>query len=312
MPDIAADSQAPLYWLHIPITAPRGDLLGPDKARVVVLGKTARLHTREPFQRAHGAVSPTAVHQWLLFDPMTRADAESVFHTFCARLPALSLRMRASFRIGPYKKLEEARGELYNGPMPSLIASEHTPTPTWGEISITNEKQGWQDWLETCPAVNDPRLIAALDLYVSAKDDPMPRSQFLTYLTILDSLAPTWRRPPSVAKWIDDRFQDPVVRADQALGNALRNLKNVSHGKAVRELVGRAALANGLDTERVKVLKASAGDLYSVRSNLSHAGNTEVPNVKAACDLVALVLEQAVLDASILDVKDEEDPDPAS
>ncbi|QTO20724.1 DEAD/DEAH box helicase family protein [Burkholderia seminalis] len=97
--------------------------------------------------------------------------------------------------------------------------------------------------------------------------------------TILDSLAPSWSRPPSVVQWIDRRLQDRVVRADTGSGSALRNLKKVSHGKAVRELVERAAKANGLDAQTMAAMKKSAGDLYTVRSNLSHAGNTDVPDV---------------------------------
>lgn len=70
-----------MYWLHVPLTATRGHLLGSGQQQmpVFVLGKRARLFTRESIPQPHGAVSTTAVHQWLLFDPMTKADAEALF-----------------------------------------------------------------------------------------------------------------------------------------------------------------------------------------------------------------------------------------
>ncbi|KVN19072.1 hypothetical protein WT08_00840 [Burkholderia sp. MSMB1552] len=123
-------------------------------------------------------------------------------------------------------------------------------------------------------------MIAALELYVSANDDSMACSQFLTYLTILDSLAEQWPREAAAIQWIEDRLKDAAVVADRGLGDALRNLKRIYHSKAVRELVGRAAIAKGLDTATTKALMKKAGDLYTVRSQLSHAGNTDIPDVQ--------------------------------
>ncbi|MBU9426460.1 hypothetical protein [Burkholderia gladioli] len=295
------------FWLHIPITAPRGDLLGPTGADVSVLGKRARLHTHPPAPNLLASAGTTAVQQWLLFDPMPEVDAQDVFREFCARLPALSLRMSGAFRIGWSGTLNKVDTRFYNGPIPTLIPAELRPSAIWGEVSVRQEKRGWEIWLDKCSAVEDPRLIAALALYVSAKNDVMARSQFLTYLTILDSLAPAWLRPPSAHKWIKRRLQDPAVRADESLKSALENLRKVSHGRAVRELVERAARAKGLPPRAIAAMKKTAGELYGVRSNLSHAGNTDVPDVKTARDLVELVLDQAVLDPSILDVRDEQD-----
>lgn len=300
----------PLYWLHIPLEAPRGHLLGrayergpnPPPEPVSVLGKCAQLHTRDPFPRSHAAVSPSAVHQWLVFDPMPRGEADALFKEFSKKLPVLSLRMSASFRIGPWADLRVAPADTYNGPMPTLIAAEHVPTPLWTEASIGNSKAGWEHWLDNCQSVNDPRLIAALELYVSANDDSLARSQFLTYLTILDSLAEQWPRDATAIEWIEERLNDGIVVADRGLGDALQNLKKVSHGKAVRELVGRAGMAKGLDPSRTKALIKKAGELYTVRSNLSHAGNTDTPDVQSARSLVELVLDQAVLQPSLLDV----------
>ncbi|WP_241332428.1 hypothetical protein [Burkholderia cenocepacia] len=87
--------------------------------------------------------------------------------------------------------------------MPTLIAAEHVPTPLWTEASIGNSKAGGEHWLDNCQSVNDPRLIAALELYVSANDDSLARSQFLTYLTILDSLAEQWPRDAAAIEWIE-------------------------------------------------------------------------------------------------------------
>ncbi|AJY38173.1 hypothetical protein BW21_6368 (plasmid) [Burkholderia humptydooensis] len=233
---------------------------------------------------------------------MPSAEAEALYKEFSTKLPVLSLRMSASFRIGPWTDLSVARQDTYNGPMPTLIAAEHVPAPLWAETSISNSKVGWEGWLDSCPVVEDPRLIAALELYVSANDDSMARSQFLTYLTILDSLAEQWPREAAAIQWIEDRLKDAVVVADRGLGDALRNLKRISHGKAVRELVGRAAIAKGLDTATTKALMKKAGDLYTVRSQLSHAGNTDIPDVQSARNLAEVVLNQAALQPSLLDV----------
>lgn len=290
-----------LYWLHVPLTASRGNLLGKEGDYMVVLGKRARLHTREPFPQKHGAVSPAAVHQWLLFDPMEKAEAEALFEELKAKLPALSLRMRASFRIGPWTNLHIPPGEVYNGPMPTLIPADREPRPTWMEGSLTSEQTGWQDWLDNCPRVTDARLTAALSLYVSASDEALPRSQFLTYLTILDSLAVQWPRDAAAIDWIDEKLKETVAVNDPALASALINLKQVSHGSAVRALVRRAAKAHGSDPAEIKAYAASAGDLYRVRSDLSHAGKSVNPDVNVARELVALVLEQAILESSLLD-----------
>lgn len=131
----------------------------------------------------------------------------------------------------------------------------------------------------------------------------MVHSQFLTYLTILDSLAEQWSRPATAIQWIEDRLKNAVVVADHGLGFALDNLKKISHGKAVRELVGRAAIAKGLDAATATTLMKKAGNLYTVRSNLSHAGNTDIPDVQSARNLAELILNQAVLQPSLLNAQ---------
>lgn len=301
MSEAMSEKNDDLYWLHVPLTATRGNLLGADRSHVFVLGKRAQLITREPFPQSHGAVSAAAVHQWLLFDPMKKADAEALFEDLRARLPALSLRMRASFRIGPWTRLGASVGETYNGPMPTLIPADREPKPVWVESSMSIQQVGWQDWLDTCPPVKDERLIAALSLYVSASDEALPRSQFLTYLTILDSLAEQWPRDAAAIAWVDAKLKEEVAVNDESLSSALQNLKEVSHGTAMRSLVKRAAKAQGLASAEIKSWTTRAGNLYRVRSDLSHAGNSATPDVNAARELAALVLEQAIQDPAILD-----------
>jgi len=290
-----------MYWLHVPLTASRGSLLRTEGSHVMVLGKRAQLLNRETSPQPRGAVSPAAVQQYLLFDLMEKAEAEALFEQLKAKLPVLSLRMRASFRIGPWETLGMSNGRIYNGPMPTLIPADLVPTPIWAAMGTTNERVGWQEWLDDCPPVTDERLIAALSLFVSASDEALPRSQFLTYLTILDSLAVQWSRGAAALEWIDQKLKEPVAVDDQALTSALNNLKQVSHGTALRALVKRTASAAGLDPKEVKKYCESAGDLYRVRSNLSHAGNSEAPDVNAARELVVLVLDQAIMDPSLLD-----------
>ncbi|WP_105851531.1 hypothetical protein [Burkholderia gladioli] len=289
-----------LYWLHVPLTASRGSLLRTERAHAMVLGRRAQLLNSARFQQ-QGAISPAAVQQYLLFDPMEKAEAETLFEELKTKLLVLSLRMRASFRIGPWKTLHMSHGETYNGQLPTLIPSDREPGAVWMAGFMTNEKIGWEDWLDNCPPVMDERLIAALSLFVGASDEALPRSQFLTYLTILDSLAVQWLRDAAAIAWIDERLKDPVVINDQALKSALTNLKQVSHGAAVRALVKRAAKAAGLTPSEANDHAAAAGDLYRVRSDLSHAGKSVKPDVKAAQELAALVLDQAILAPSLLD-----------
>lgn len=99
----------------------------------------------------------------------------------------------------------------------------------------------------------------------------------------------------------EERLKDAIVVADRGLGDAPRNLKKVSHGKAVRELMGPVGIARGLDTATTMALIKKAGDLYTVQSNLSHAGNTDSPDVHSARNLVELVLDQAVVQPSLRD-----------
>ncbi|KVN19071.1 MULTISPECIES: hypothetical protein [unclassified Burkholderia] len=73
---------------------------------------------------------------------MPSAEAEALYKEFITKLPVLSLRMSASFRIGPWTDLSVARQDTYNGPMPTLIAAEHVPAPLWAETSISNSKVG--------------------------------------------------------------------------------------------------------------------------------------------------------------------------
>ena len=292
-----------MFILHVPLTASRGSLLSTDGAHLKVLGKPARLIGNEPLQ-SPGTMSPAAVQQYLLFDPMEKAEATALFEELKARLPALSLRMRSSIRIGPWKNLEVSNLDTYNGPMPTLIPANLVPKPVWMALSIVRQQTGWQNLLDNCPSVRDERLIAALSLFVSASDEALPRSQFLTYLTILDSLAVQWPRDQAAIEWIDEKLKETVAVNDPALKSALSNLKQVSHGAAVRALVERTAIAAGLVPEVVKELTKSASALYGVRSGLSHAGNSITPDVNAARELVAQVLDQAIMDPSLLDPPD--------
>lgn len=296
-----SENDKDMYWLHVPLTSARGDMLGTDRSYLRVLEKRAQLFTRDPFPQTHGAVTPAAVHQWLLFDPMKKVDAEALFEDIRARLPALSLRMRASFRIATWSPLIVSDIETYNGPIPTLIPADLKPNPAWMEASMSRKQIGWEDWLDICPPVKDEGLIAALSLYVSASDEMLPRSQFLTYLTILDSLAEQWPRDNVAIAWIDEKLMELVAVKDKSLTSALENLKKVSHGTAMRELVKRAASAQGLANDEIESWTMRVGKLYRVRSNLSHAGKLVELDVNGARELVELVLEQAIQNPAILD-----------
>jgi len=294
-----------LYWLHVPLETTRGDWLkAPDNGRLQVLGRPARLLERTlPRQDTLTSTSTAVVRQWLLFDPLSEGDARSILSELRARFPVLSHKQSAALRVGA-SALHIAEHAIYNGPIPTLIPAHLKPDPAWAELQMTSYLDG-RDVLERsliqCVPVADDRLLAALDLSVASRYDVLPRSIFLAQLTILDALAERVERPKSIKAWLDEKIMEARALGDLGLISSLANLKQGSHGAAVRSLVARAAMAKGLNAERTKELSDLAGKLYAVRSGLSHAGAAQQLDVAGAQQLVKLVLDAAVANPRVLD-----------
>ena len=134
--------------------------------------------------------------------------------------------------------------------------------------------------LDVCPRVEDERIATAIDLAISAHYDALPRSVFLTHLTIVDSLAIRGDRPLNTQEWLAKKIEESLQLNDQGLTTSLRDLKQKSHGSAVRELVQRAGSAMGEDISKIKERQQVAPKLYKVRSGLSH-NQKRHPNLNA-------------------------------
>jgi hypothetical protein len=89
---------------------------------------------------------------------------------------------------------------------------------------------------------------------------------------------------------------------DEGLLSAIRNLKDGSHGTAVRDLVRRAATAMGEDAARVSERVRSASNLYDKRSKLSHVGGGPLApsDSEMARELASFVLDAALIHPDIL------------
>lgn len=274
----------------------------PDK-RVIVLGRPAQLLDREPYV---SFISPNAmvVKQWLLFDPMSEADARNVLADLRARIPVLSMNMGANFRI-PVSDLHMSPVAIYNGPRPTLIPAALTPDPAWFDAAGSCSWNG-QDVLGTTlgnyPSVTDERLLAALDLYIASQYDYLPRSLFLAKLTILDALAAHTKRDDATIAWIDEKILEAHAFEDIGLAKALGNLKSQSHTTAIKALVSRAVLSQGGSEEDAEQRAVHAGRLYAARSKLSHVGSTVNVDLAGATQLARFVLNAAINNPAILDV----------
>lgn len=294
------------YWLHVPLeTTPGMSIEAPPNKRITVLGRPARLLEREPYVSFISA-NAMVVKQWLLFDPMSEAEARQVLADLRARVPVLSMNMGAAFRI-PAAELHKSPIAIYNGPLPTLIPGDLTPDPAWADGAgecIWNGQDVLGTTLGNYPSVKDERLITALDLYIASQYDYLPRSLFLAKLTILDVLAERSKRDEATIDWIDKKIREANALEDAGLSTGLRNLKLESHTSAIRSLVSRAVLSQGGTKEEAALRAAEVGRLYATRSKLSHARSTVDVDISGATQLARFVLNAAIQNPSILDVDD--------
>jgi hypothetical protein len=146
------------------------------------------------------------------------------------------------------------------------------------------------------------RIKTAYELAVASSYDTLPRSIFLSQLTILDSLATRDRRPDDIVAWLDRIIVEAKDFKDEGLLSSVRNLKDGSHGAAVRALVRRAATAMGEDVPQVLERMKSASELYDKRSKLSHVGGSPLASSDSemARELASFVLDAALVHPGIL------------
>jgi hypothetical protein len=78
------------------------------------------------------------VRQWLLFDPISEADAVGLFNDLIARTPVLALRKQWALQVtdGELQKSPPEHKGVFNGPSPTLVPSEFTPSPAWAGRAV--------------------------------------------------------------------------------------------------------------------------------------------------------------------------------
>jgi hypothetical protein len=298
------------FWLHVPFEIVGGNLSGSHGALLTLLGHNAKLHVMPALGEPPGQARAW-VH-WLMFDPMTEVDAQTLVASLRARVPAFSVFEGVAGNVVltlPASDIQNASTSaggraFYDGRAISLGLADRVPQPTWmagyGSVIYTAELL---TRMNECPPVTDDRLLAALELWATASYENLPRTKFLTYMTILDSLSIQAKREEAIVHWIDAKIQEAQVLNDPGIVGALGNLKRVSHKAALKALVGRAAAQAGLTTPDANVKIKLVGALYDTRSELSHKGGDARLDPASARDLAAFVLRAAINSPSILEAE---------
>jgi hypothetical protein len=252
------------------------------------------------------SASPIMVRQYLLFDPLPEAQARKLLDDLILRMPVLAFKERVSYEV-PHAWIEKREDfGVHNITAPALIASHLEPKAAAAYVYSSSHREA-TDFLESklaaCPVVSDERIRAAIDLANASRNEALPRSIFLSWLTILDSLVTRKERPVNVCNWLEEKITEAHKLKEPGLAAALGNLKHESHSSAIRHLIEIAGRAIGEDEAQVKAQQVSATQLYRIRSGLSHSGTTmlDPANVNDACALARFVLETALQYPNILE-----------
>lgn len=277
---------------------------------LVLLGHRAKLHAMPALgERIESARE--WIH-WLMFDPMTETEVRTLVASLQARIPALSVFAGAAGNVVltlPSSTIRKASPSssghtFYNGPEITFGTVDCEPQPIWAAAyGFSSYSAELLTAVNDCPSVTDDRLLAALELWTIASRENLPRTKFLTYMTILDSLSVQAMRPEAIVHWIDVKIQEAQTLGDPGIVGALGNLKRISHKAALKALVTRAAIQSRLTETDANVKTKLVGALYDARSELSHQGGTSWIDPASARDLAAFVLRAAITSPSILDVK---------
>lgn len=304
-----SNSPEPKFWLHVPLqTAPSEYLSPPADGRLIVLGYPCSLRAPTSHEIPKDMTgSSVAVRQYLLFDPLPESVARKLLGELVSRIPVLAFKQQVSFEIpnSAFVTKREDHG-IHNLTYPTLIASHLKPQITAGYLHSKSTRQA-ADFLESklaaCPPVSDERTLAAIDLANATKRESLARSIFLSWLTILDSLATRKDRPTAICDWLDEKIKEAKALKDHGLSSALGGLKQESHSAAIQNLIGRAGAAVSENEEQVKERQDLAVKLYKTRSRLSHEGVEILAGgeVGEARELARFVVDAAIQHPHILD-----------
>ncbi|KUZ97532.1 hypothetical protein WI40_14745 [Burkholderia ubonensis] len=303
-------SEPEKFWLHVPFEMNGGTLAEAHGAALTLLGHRATLHVMPALGESRE--SPRRWIHWLMFEPMTESDAQTLVASLRARVLALSVSAGAAGNVVltlPTSDIQKAVTSgtgraVYNASEISLVPVDHVPSASWlGAYGVANYTEHLLVELNSCADVTDDRLLAALELWATASYENLPRTKFLTYLTILDSLSVQPARGEAIVNWIKAKILEAEALQDPGIAGALENLKRVSHTAALKALVARAADFRGLTSKERKEKIQRAGELYQLRSKLSHQGGATHIDPAKARELVAFVLRAAIEKPEILDVE---------
>jgi hypothetical protein len=197
-----------LYRLYVPLETSEGEVLTPPAdGRLLVLGRRSRINAQHEFRSPDVMVGPrNAIRQSLLFDPLPEAEARRLLDELLSLMPVLSFREQVTFYI-PHDWVEknDVHG-VHNLSQPALVRETFESRPTGGAVFSSSSRQA-SDFLETrlseCPVVTDERVRVAIDLANAARHETLARSRFLSWMTIIDSLALSDKRPNVVCDWLD-------------------------------------------------------------------------------------------------------------
>ncbi|WP_175906016.1 HEPN domain-containing protein [Burkholderia seminalis] len=303
-------SELEKFWLHVPFAMNGGTLANAHGAALTLLGRRATLHVMPALGESRESAR-NWIH-WLMFEPLTEPEARTLMASLRARVPALSVFAGAAGNVVltlPISDIQKAVTSgtgraVYSGSEITLVPVEQVPSPSWiGGYGFSSYNEHLLVELNNCADVTDDRLLAALELWATASYENLPRTKFLTYLTILDSLSVQAARGEAIVKWIDAKIVEAEPLQDPGIAGALENLKRVSHTAALKALVARAADFQGLTSKERKEKIQLAGTLYRLRSKLSHQGSAAQFDPAKARELVAFVLRAAIEKPAILDVE---------
>jgi hypothetical protein len=254
-----------MFWLHVPLQTDRDEWLeAKGYEQFDVFGQPTKL-IQFNLEMAPLTLDFTnsVIRQALLFSPMAEAKARTTFQELRNRLPVLAYRRNATIRIPEMELLfsEPDHEGRYDFRRPTLIPAGFPPKPSGagGKITSHDDAATLFRMLADCPQVSDERLLAAIDLMSTVRYETLRRSAFLTYLTILDSLAERSERDAGVVAWLEEKIIEAKEFNDQSLITAIGNLKQSSHGLAIRELILRAENALGTDEQETRTRQSRAG-----------------------------------------------------
>lgn len=304
-----SSASEPKFWLHVPLQTAHSEYLEPPAdGRLVVLGYPCNLCAPASHEIPKDMTgSSVAVRRYLVFDPLPESVARKLLDELVLRMPVLAFKQQVSYEIpnSAFVTKREDHG-FHNLTYPTLIASHLKPTIKGGYVYSKTSRQavGFLDSeLASCPHVSDERILAAIDLANATRRESLARSIFLSWLTILDSLATRKDRPAAICDWLDEKIKEAKALKDHGLSSALGGLKQESHSVAIQNLICRAGAAMSENKEQVKGRQDLAAKLYKTRSRLSHERTEIIAGGEAgeARELARFVVDAAIQHPHILD-----------